>query len=259
MKLKAIIVEDEPIARRRIRRLLAADAEVEITGECASGAEAVKAIAEAEPDLIFLDIQIPEMDGFEVIKAISDRQRMPAIIFTTAYDHYALRAFDEAAVDYLLKPFESERFEQSVERAKKKIFSDRNADFSLRQQLETLLQNVNPGTKFLERLVVKSTEEILLLKVKDIDWIESAGNYLHLHSAGRKAHILRATMSAIESKLDPKQFVRIRRSAIVNVERIKKLYPLFRGEYEILLEDGTRLTSSRRCRANLQRIFDAEL
>ncbi len=255
MNLKAIIVEDEAVARRRVKFLLANDPQIEVIAECASGKEAVKAIVESKPDLVFLDVQIPELNGFEVIKAIP-KNLMPAIIFTTAYDNYALQAFEASAVDYLLKPFEPERFEQALARAKKQISSNQNDKFQKR--FETLLQNMGSPTKFLERLVIKSGEEIVLLKVKDIDWIQPKGDYLHLQ-AGKRVHILRQTMMAIETKLDPKQFVRIHRSTIVNVERIKKLYRLFHNEYEIELEDGTRLTSSRGYRHKLQEILGKEL
>jgi two-component system LytT family response regulator len=255
VKIRTVVVEDEPVARRRIKRLLAKDTDVEIVAECASGRQAVIKLLEEKPDLVFLDVQMPEMDGFEVLKAISAAQ-MPEIIFTTAYDNYAIKAFNAHALDYLLKPFESERFERALQRAKNQIRQKQNG--GLNNQINSLLNAIQPKTKYLERLFIKSAEEILLVKVSEIDWIEPAGNYLKLF-IGKDVHFLRETMSGIQAKLDPKTFLRVARSLIVNIERIKKLHPLFRGEYVIVLESGKQLTTSRSYHGRIQKLFKDSL
>jgi two-component system, LytTR family, response regulator len=251
LSFRTLIVEDEPVARRRIKRLLAGDPEVEVVGECGDGREAVAAIRRLAPDLLFLDVQMPERDGFGVLEALSG-EWLPAIIFVTAYDSHALKAFEVNALDYLLKPFDRERFQKALDRAKESIRDRQGRD--LNRRLLSLMQSVKPEAQYLERLVVKSAGDILFLRVEDVDWIEPAGNYLRLH-VKREVHLLRETMSGLESKLEPKQFIRIQRSVIVNVRRIKKLHPLFRGEYVVVLQDGTRLTSSRGYRQGLDELL----
>lgn len=245
--LRVIIIDDEPIAREGIRTQLLDQTEVEIVSECANGLEAVDAIRELKPDLVFLDVQMPGMDGFEVMKAVSV-EASPAIVFVTAYDKYALRAFEVNAVDYLLKPFDKERFQKAFQRAKADIQSH-NAE-TLNRRLQSLLDSIRPRQKYLERLVVKSSGRIFFLQVSEIDWIEAADNYVSLH-IGRESHLIRETLTALEAKIDPEEFVRIRHSAIVNIKKIKELHPLFKGDYEIELRNGTKLTSSRRYRSNL--------
>lgn len=252
-KIRTVIVDDEPIARRGLRTHLASEKDFEIVGECRNGREAVAVIDQQSPDLVFLDVQMPEMNGFEVIEAIGT-ERMPAIIFVTAYDKYALRAFDVHAIDYLLKPFDVERFSRALQRARQQI--EHNTINDLSRRLNGLLTDLRtaPARKYAERLVIKSSGRIFFLSASEIDWIEAADNYARIHSGGEE-HLLRETMSSLEKRLDPEQFVRIHRSRIVNIGRVKELQPLFRGEYEIKLQDGTRLESGRGYRANLQQLF----
>jgi two-component system, LytTR family, response regulator len=253
--VRVLIVDDEPLARERIRALLEPEADIEIVGQCSDGLEAVAAIQKLSPDLVFLDAQMPELDGFGVIKMVGAAQ-MPAVIFVTAYDQYALRAFDVHALDYLLKPFDRERFEVALSRARAQIQHERNG--VLNQRLMALLRDLKPDARSLDRLVIKSGGRVFFLKSEEIDWIEAAGNYLRLH-VGQQSHLLRETMSAMEARLDPRLFLRIHRSVIVNVERIKELHPLFHGEYTVTLRDGTRLTLSRSYRDRLQELLGRSL
>jgi two-component system LytT family response regulator len=247
IRIRALIVDDEPLARERIRELLRGEHEIELIGECSSGDEAISAIHTQKPDLLFLDVQMPELDGFDVLKAI-DPERMPVVIFVTAYDQYALRAFDVYALDYLLKPFDRERFQRAVQRAKDYVQRERNND--LNHLLHALVKELKSGEPSLERLPIKAAGRVFFLRTGDIDWLEAAGNYVRLH-VGKESHLLRETISGIEAKLDSKQFLRIHRSTIVNIERIKELQPLFHGEYVVILRDGTRLTLSRGHREKL--------
>lgn len=238
-KIRALIVDDEPIARRGIRAQLAEERDVEVIHESGNGREAVAFIREHAPDLVFLDVQMPELDGFGVVEAIGI-ERMPSVIFVTAYDRYAIRAFEIHALDYLLKPFDNERFSAALQRARAQI--ERQSLSDLNQRLQSLIDDLKPAEKkkFAERLVIKSAGRIFFLSVEEIDWIEAADNYVRLH-AGRNAHLLRETMNSLESRLDPSEFLRVHRSTIINARRIKELHPMFRGEYEIILNDGTRL------------------
>jgi two-component system, LytTR family, response regulator len=250
-KIRTVIVDDEPLARRGIRAHLKEERDVEIIAECSNGREAVHVIEEQAPDLVFLDVQMPELDGFGVLEALKV-EPLPSIIFVTAYDKYALRAFEVHALDYLLKPFDNERFTRAVERARAQI--ERRSITDLSHRLQCLIDDLRTNQKYAERLVIKSAGRIFFLGVEEIDWIEAADNYVRLHS-GHDTHLLRETMNNLESRLDPKQFLRVQRSAIINVRRIKELHPLFRGEYEIMLRDGTRLTSGRGYRDRLQELF----
>lgn len=254
-KIRALIVDDEPLARERIRTLLDNDSGIEITGECADALDAISEIEKERPDLLFLDVQMPELDGFQLLEAISDAP-LPAVIFVTAYDKYALRAFEVHALDYLLKPFDRERFQRAVERARNHLVREKTG--ALDQRLLALLEDIRGEPKHLERLVIKAAGRVFFLKTEEIDWIEAASNYVRLH-VGRDAHLMRETMSALETKLDPKKFLRIHRSAIVNIERIKELHPLFRGEYEVVLRDGRRLTLGRAYRDKLQELLGHQL
>jgi two-component system LytT family response regulator len=247
-KIRVLIVDDEPIARRGIVQQLKGESEIEIVGECADGMEAVAAIKAKSPDLVFLDVQMPEMDGFEVIEAVGV-ERMPRVIFVTAYDQYALRAFEVHALDYLLKPFDRDRFVKALDHARSSL---QRGEFN--RQLIRLLDDRLAARKPLERLVIKAGGRIYFLNVEEVDWIEAADNYVELH-VGRESHLLRETISGLAARLDPARFLRIRHSTIVNIERVKELRPLFRGEYLIVLRDGTELTSSRRYRKNLDAIL----
>ena len=241
MKIRTLIVDDMRLARRRLRQWLAGDPEIEIIGECANGREAIAAIKERVPDLVFLDVQMPEIGGFEVVAAI-EAENLPTFVFVTGYDEFALGAFEVNAVDYLLKPVEKQRLTTALDRAKRDVRSRRAGEIDLRLQRFLELRVNEP--EYLKRLAVKSVGHTIVLLVEDINWIGAAGNYVELH-VGREIHLLRERLNHLELKLDPRRFVRIHRSTIVNVDSIRQLHPLFNGDQEILLRDGTRLTSSR--------------
>ncbi|HEY8560924.1 MAG TPA: LytTR family DNA-binding domain-containing protein [Pyrinomonadaceae bacterium] len=241
-KISALIVDDEPLARRFVRRMLEKHPRVEIVGECGNGKEAAAAIREKNPDLVFLDVQMPEMDGFTTLETLS-AETLPQIVFVTAYEQYAIRAFEIHALDYLLKPFDQARFEKAMTRVYEKR-ADREQVSVEQKQIAALLENVREKTSFLDRLVVKTGGRIIFLKTSEIDWIQADDKYAHLH-AGSKSYLVRQTLGALEAQLDPRKFIRIHRSAIVNVERIRELQPMFAGEHRVVLENGTKLTLSR--------------
>ena len=247
MKIRALIVDDEPLGRERIRTLLKEDAEVEVAGECPDGPRAVAAIERLKPDLLFLDVQMPEMDGFAVLDAIAEKH-MPAIIFVTAYDRYAVKAFEVHALDYLLKSFDRERFGSALARAKEEI--RRSHGGALNERLAGLLADLEAKKQRTTRVVIKSAGRIFFLPVAEIDWVEAADNYVRIH-AGREAHLVRETLQSLENRLDPARFLRIHRSTIVNLDRIRELQPLFHGDYAVRLRDGTELTLSRNYREKL--------
>lgn len=254
-KIKTIIVDDEPLARRNLRVLLERDPQIEILEECRNGREAIKAINTLAPDLIFLDIQMPEMDGFDVLAQVGP-EHIQAIIFVTAFDQYALKAFDVHALDYLLKPFDDERFARALERAKSQIAAREINQLSERllallEERETERKGSKHEERYLTRLMIKSSSRMMLLKVDEIDFIEADGNYAKLHT-GRKTHLLREKMNDLEGRLDPAKFVRIHRSIIVNLERIKEMHPHFNGDYVVVLEDGRQLRLSRTRREQLE-------
>jgi two-component system LytT family response regulator len=245
---RVLIADDEPLARERLRSLLASEPGMEVVGECADGPSAIAAIQKLKPDLVFLDVQMPGNTGFDVIEAVGP-SRMPFVIFVTAYDKYALRAFDVHALDYLLKPFDRERFEQAVARARQQL--DRRSGGELERRLLELVQDLKPAAQKLERFVIKSGGRVFFVRASEIDWIEAAGNYVKLH-VGTESHLFRETMNALEAQLDSDIFFRIHRSHIVNIERVKELQPWFNGEYVVFLKSGTRLTLSRGYREKLQ-------
>jgi two-component system LytT family response regulator len=247
-KIRTLIVDDEPLARERLATLLQAEAGVEIVGQCRDGEEAVTAIQDHTPDLVFLDVQMPQMNGFDVIEAVGG-EKMPLVIFVTAYDQHALKAFQVRALDYLLKPFDRERFAEALQRARKQLERDETGD--LGRRLLALVKDLRRDQPRSDRLVVKSGGRLFFLRVDEIDWVEAAGNYVRLH-VGTTSHLLRETMNAIEGRLDPEKFFRIHRSRIVNMERIQELQPWLNGEYAVLLRTGTRLTLSRGYREKLQ-------
>lgn len=251
MKIKTLIVDDEPIARDRVRRMLREEGDIEIIGESGNGAETVVFINEHAPDLVFLDIQMPEMNGFEVLESI-DSEKIPAVIFVTAFDQYAIHAFDVHALDYLLKPFTHRRFRQAVARVRDQFESAKFGKID--ERLVSLLSDLKTNKKYLERLVVKSAGRIFFLRIDEIDWIEAAGNYAKLH-VGREGHMIRETMNGLEAKLNPEKFLRIHRSTLVNIDRIKELHPLFSGDYSVMLKNGTELNLSRNYRDRLLELF----
>ena len=247
--IRVLVVDDEPLAREKIRGMAADDAELRVVGECSNGAEAIEAIQTLRPDLLLLDVQMPELGGFDVLEALAREEHVPAVIFVTAYDHYAVRAFEVHALDYLLKPFDRERFQAAIERAKRQLRRDNGAPIDAR--ILRLLEQISEQPRYSERLVVKSGGRVFFLNTDEIDWVEAEGNYVNIH-AGKKAYLLRETISGLESQLDPKEFVRIHRSAIANINRIKELQPWSHGEYHVILQDGTQLTLSRSYRDKLQ-------
>jgi len=247
VKIRTLIVDDEPLGRERIGSLLSGDPEIEVIGECADGRQAVAAIEEGKPDLVFLDVQMPELDGFGVLEAIC-AGRMPVIIFVTAYDRYAVQAFEVHALDYLLKSFDKERFAAALRRAKEEIRHSREG--ALSERLTELLEDLQAKKERLTRLVIRSAGRIVFLRVEEIDWIEAADNYVRVH-AGLEAHLIRETLQSLEKRLDPAIFLRIHRSSLVNLNRILELQPIFHGDYAVKLIDGTELTLSRNYREKL--------
>jgi len=251
VKIQVLIVDDEPLARERIRKLLQKEADLEIIGECADGSEAVAAIRKQRPDLVFLDVQMPELDGFGVLEQLEPGP-IPVVVFVTAHDRFALRAFEVHALDYLLKPFDAERFRNALERARDRVQGRQTGELSHR--ISELLADLRTGAKKQDRLAVKTGGKILFLRMAEIEWIEAADNYVNLH-LGSEAHLHRETMAALEEKLPADKFMRISRSTIVNIERIKELQPLFHGEHAVILRNGTRLTLSRSHRGELNRLL----
>ncbi len=253
--IRALIVDDEPLARERIRDILETDPEIEILGECAGGEEAIEAIERQTPDLVFLDVEMPGKDGFAVLEELGP-ERIPAIIFVTAYDQYAVRAFEVYALDYLLKPFDQERFEKALLRAKAHIKNEKSENIT--ERILSALEEIKSKPVHLERLVIKMNGHVFFVKTDDIDWLEAEGNYVRLH-AGKESYLLRDTISALEGQLDPKRFVRVHRSAIVNVDRIQELQAWFHGEYRIILREGVQLTLSRSYREKLHELLGRPL
>jgi two-component system LytT family response regulator len=244
LRIRAVIIDDEPAARRGVRLLLERDASVEVVGEAAGGLEAAELMAREKPDLAFLDVQMPGCDGFQALAKVGVGAA-PAVVFVTAYDEHALRAFEVNAVDYLLKPFDDLRFAAALARAKETVRRRTGDEVDRRlSQLLVYLQAAPPAARPAERIMVKSSGEIFFLKAEEIDWVEAEGDYMKFHVAG-KAHLMRETMARLEARLDPKRFVRIHRSTIVNLDRVRKLSPSFAGEYAVVLHDGTKLRLSR--------------
>jgi two-component system LytT family response regulator len=241
-RIRALIVDDEPLARKFIRRMLEKHPSVEVVGECGNGREAVERIRAEKPDLVFLDVQMPEMDGFTTLDTLG-ATALPQIVFVTAYEQYAIRAFEIHALEYLLKPFDQTRFDKAMSRVNEK-FADRDLARTEQKQITALLESVARKSPYLERLVVKTGGRIIFLKTGEVDWVQADDKYAHLHM-GHKSYLVRQTLGALEAQLDPEKFVRIHRSAIVNIERIKELQPMFTGDHTVVLENGTKLTLSR--------------
>jgi two-component system LytT family response regulator len=264
-RLRTRSVGEEPAARRGLRLLLERDPEVEIVGEAESGSEAVARIRADRPDLVFLDVQMPEMNGFQVVAA-TQVLPPPAVVFVTAYDRHALQAFEINAVDYLLKPYEDARLVAALDRAKGELRHRR--DQALGPQLTSLLTYLQRGGAATDgtaaevvtsdRILLKSGGEFLFLKAEEIDWIEAEGDYMKFHAGGR-AHLLRETMARLEERLDSRRFIRIHRSTIVNIDRVRKLSPTFAGEYAVVLQDGTKLRLSRGYHERMQELLKQAL
>ncbi|HEY0023353.1 MAG TPA: LytTR family DNA-binding domain-containing protein [Longimicrobium sp.] len=272
MTVRTLVVDDEPLAREGIRLRLAREAGFEVVGECANGLEAVEAIHDHAPDVVFLDVQMPGLNGFEVLEEIDPRQA-PVVVFVTAYDEYALRAFEAHALDYVLKPFDDDRFAATLRRVRERV-AERHAG-RVGERLSGLMAELGLGSGarggavagdedagearcYAERLVVRDGARIAFVPVAELDRVEADGDYVRLF-CGARQHLIRRTMAQMEARLDPARFVRIHRSAIVAVDRIRELRPSFRGEYAVLLHDGTRLNLSRGYRRRLQHLIDEAL
>ncbi|HKQ76006.1 MAG TPA: LytTR family DNA-binding domain-containing protein [Blastocatellia bacterium] len=244
-KIKAIIVDDEPPARRNLRALLKGVPDIELVKECGNGRDAVSCIRSLQPDLVFLDVQMPELDGFEALENLAGHP-LPIIIFVTAYDQYALKAFEVSALDYLLKPFDDARFHKALAQARRQI--EQQDASELGRKLLTLLGarevKADAPPRYLTRLMVKTAGRVIFIRAEEIDWIEAYDNYIRLHVGG-KAHLLRQTMNELEAALNPEQFARIHRSTIVNLDCVKELRAHFNGEHLVILQDGTELKLSR--------------
>lgn len=249
-RIRAFVVDDEPPARRRVVELLEREPDVDVAGEYANGHDAIEAIERDAPDLLFLDVQMPELDGFAVLER-AKIEPLPVTVFVTAYDAYALKAFEVRALDYLLKPFSDERFEATLERARERLVSrEREA---LGEKLLSLVdtQPIAASPRYLERLVVKTTGRVLFLDVGNVDWIEAAGVYVTIHEGGRE-HLLRESLTSLEERLDPRRFARIHRSTIVALDRVAELRLDEKGSHRVVLRDGSELRSSRRHRESLE-------
>lgn len=248
--LRAIVVDDEPLARERLRTFLSSEPGVSVIGECQNGDEALVAVRRDAPNLLFLDVQMPGMNGFEVLQKLNG-SAPPAVVFTTAHDQYAVQAFEIHAVDYLLKPFDRERLRLALERARTRVTSQKPGD--IQAKLAAMLEDIRSGARQPERIPIKSNGKVTFVRIPEIDWIGSADNYVELH-VGTHSHLIRETMNSIASRLPPEQFIRVSRTAIVNLSRVKELHPLFHGEYAITLTTGAKVTLSRSYRDQLPRL-----
>lgn len=240
-ELRVLLVDDEPLVRQGIRDFLEGEPDLAVVGECGNGIEALETIARERVDLIFLDIQMPELDGVGVAAALAE-QDGPAVVFVTAYSEHALRAFEVNAVDYVLKPFDRERFRAALNRARARLAAGERG--ALSERLAAVLAELQRSRGYTQRILVRSDGRIRVVSVGEVDWIEAADNYVRVH-AGAQRHLVRETMATMEARLDPARFARIHRSTIVNLARIRELQPTFNGEYTVLLHTGAKLTLSR--------------
>nr|WP_298124991.1 LytTR family transcriptional regulator DNA-binding domain-containing protein [uncultured Pseudoxanthomonas sp.] len=243
MSLTALVIDDEPIARHAVVRLLREDPDIEVAGECGDGVSAVAAIRDLSPDLVFLDIQMPAITGLDVVATIG-ASRMPATVFVTAYEQFAVRAFEANAVDYLVKPFSRDRFADTLRRAKQRLATARGADADATARIMQALASLQQRDAYLERIPVREDERVVLVDVDDIVWIKASGNTVRLHLADR-VHELRETMAALAARLDPRRFARVHRSAIINIRRVKDIHPWFNGYHVVTMDTGQQLRMSR--------------
>ena len=243
MSLTALVIDDEPIARHAVVRLLREDPDIEVTGECGDGVSAVAAIREQSPDLVFLDIQMPAITGLDVVATLG-AARMPATIFVTAYEQFAVRAFEANAVDYLVKPFSRERFAETLRRAKQRLATTRGADADTTARIMQALASLQQRDAYLERVPVREDERVVLVDVDAIVWIKASGNTVRLHLADR-VHEVRETMATLAARLDPRRFARVHRSAIINIRRVKDIHPWFNGYHVVTMDTGQQLRMSR--------------
>ena len=253
--IRTVIADDEHLARKKLRLLLGLEPGVQVIAECENGEQTIAAVRAHKPDLLFIDIRMPDVDGFEVLRRLASEE-MPVIVFTTAYDQFAVRAFEAHAMDYLLKPFERERLHHAIERARAELLKSHNRDLTARI-VNMLAQKAEPKADPKpsdDRMVIRAGGKVVFLELVDIDWIEAAANYVNLH-VGKETYLLREGIGRIAEKLDPTRFVRIHRSVIVNVRKIKELQPCDSGEYIAVLKNGKELSCSRGYRAELQQLI----
>jgi two-component system LytT family response regulator len=250
LQTTVLIVDDEPLARHRIRELLKGEREIEIAGEARNGAEAIAAINAHNPDIVFLDVQMPDMDGFQVLKSLPAKS-LPLIVFVTAYDQHAIRAFDVHAIDYLMKPFDRKRFAQALDHAKAQLQRPVQTDTG---RIMELLAELKTSGKYLERFAIKTGEKILFVRAEEVDSIEAEGNYVRLNLSN-SSHLLRDKINHVEAQLDPRTFIRIHRSTIVNMNRVRELQTWGRGEYRIVLQSGVAHTLSRSYRERFEKFI----
>jgi len=249
--IKTLIVDDERLAREKVRALLADDSDIEIVGECANGADAIAAVRKQKPDLVFLDVEMPGANGFQVLQRLRG-ERLPMVVFITAHDEYAVRAFEVEAIDYVMKPFDRKRFTDALRRAKRQMNEpEEEAEGRILRLLERML-------KPLDHFVIKQRDRTFLLPVPEIDWIEAEGKYVRLHAAGA-AHLVRESIGDVEERLDTRRFLRIHRGTIVNVKRILEMHRGFGGGIFVVLRDGTKLTMSRRYRTRIREVTGLEV
>jgi len=251
-RIRTLIVDDEPLALRRLRALLADEPDIEIVGEAVNGTEAVRGITTDRPDLVFLDVQMPGLDGFDVLRATASIHQ-PFVVFVTAHDEHAIRAFEVQAVDYLLKPVIEARFREAVRRAVVRLRGESTADIA--RQMAQFLERVAPAPARGGRIAVKRDGRVNFVRVEDIDWVEADGDLVRVH-AGKEAHTIRETMAQIEAKLPAERFMRVHRSIIVNTERVREVQPWFKGDYVLIMHDGTKLRSGRTYRQSVQALID---
>lgn len=254
--IRTIIADDERLAREKLRNLLALVTDVKVVAECSDGQQAISAIRQHRADLLLLDIQMPDMDGFEVLNELS-AEEMPAVIFTSAYDQYAIRAFEVRALDYLLKPFDEERLYHAIERARRELgkSQDREITHRILDLLSEVKSEIKSGPSPEGRLVIRAKGRVVFLNLSEIDWIEASANYVRLN-VGKESHLFRETIGRISERLNPNHFVRIHRSTIVNLRKIKELIPVNSGEYIVILENGKELSCSRGYRTALESMIE---
>jgi two-component system LytT family response regulator len=250
MTVRILVADDEPMARRRLTRLLEQEPGAELVAACGSGTEAVEAVHRHAPDLLFLDVQMPGLDGFGVLEALGSAAP-PAVVFVTAFDSYAIQAFEANALDYLLKPFDADRLHRAFQRVEERL--RRPDSEAAPSQLSQLLETLQRQRALVERLAIRNDGRVTFVRVADVDWVESASNYVRLHT-GKTSHLLRESLAGLETRLDPARFLRIHRTTIVNVERLRELQPWFSGEFIAILQDGTRLKVSRGYRDRVARL-----
>ncbi len=251
--LRCLIVDDEPLARELLRGMIAAHPGVEVVAECGDGRSALRAIRRFDPDLLFLDIEMPKMDGFDLVQEL-DPDAMPAIVFVTAYDRYALRAFEVHALDYLLKPFDEERLERSIKRARDQLSRpDRGDEWG---RVLALLEDMGARDRYADRIPLRRSDRTILQPVSEIEWLEADGKHVKVH-VGKEVYSIREAMSRLEGQLDPRQFLRVSRSAIVNVDRIREVQPWFHGDHVIVLKGGDQVTTTRTYRPVVNRLLES--